>query len=294
MVEVIVVILVLFALGAAFVVSFGKVRHIASRVVCGTNLKGLGTAMIVYANDYDDNYPVLPGKGPWSKRLGFDYYHANADFSKGGAEEYNSRTITASWYLLVREADVSPRSFVCPSSSLAAFGGENPNNLDITELWDFGHDPHQHVSYVMQNPYGKFPADETKGAAFAIAADMSPWFKAGDIVSPPADGSAPQIIKAEDDETWSLGNSCNHPELRKRLFRYVPVKGSRPAQNVLFGDGHNSFEKSANCGGGKDNIYTIWSKDDEPSEQDRQGGKNPTARDNENDAKSEEDSFLAI
>ena len=121
----------------------------------------------------------------------------------------------------------------------------------------------------MQNPYGKFPADETKSAAFAIAADMNPWFKVGTIVSPGEDGNAPQLIKADDNKTWSLGNSYNHPEVRKRLFRYVPVKGSRPSQNVLFADGHSSYEKSANCGVGKDNIYTYWSKDAEPSEQDR-------------------------
>ncbi len=288
LVEVIVVILVLLALGAAFVLPRRNVRHIAQRVVCGANLKGLGTAMTVYADDYDGAYPQLPGKGPWSKELGFDYY------SFGGPQAKAGRTISASWYLLVRETDVSPKSFVCPRSSQVSFEGENPENLDIIELWDYGADPYKHVSYVMHNPYGKFPADETKGAAFAIAADMSPWFKAGDIVSPPADGSAPQIIKAGDDKTWSLGNSWNHPDVRRRLFRYVPVKGSRTGQNVVFADGHSAFEKSANCGVDKDNIYTFWSKDEEPSEQDRQGGKNPTARDKENDAKSATDSFLGI
>ena len=38
-----------------------KVKRIEGRVLCGTNLKGLGTAMIVYANDHDDKYPQLPG-----------------------------------------------------------------------------------------------------------------------------------------------------------------------------------------------------------------------------------------
>lgn len=288
LVEVMVVVLVLLASGVAFVLSLGNVRHCAQRVVCGTNLKGLGTAIMVYAHDYDGAYPQLPGKGPWSKRLGFDYYHANADFSEGGAEEYNSRTITASWYLLVREADVPPKSFVCPKSSQAAFEGGNPNNLDITQLWDFAHDPHQHVSYVMQNPYGKFPADETKSAAFAIAADMSPWFKVGNIVSPGEDGNAPQLIKADDDKTWSLGNSWNHPEVRKRLFRYVPVKGTRTGQNVLYGDGHNSYEKRSDVGVRHDGIYTYQ------SEGDIRIGKNPTGRDEANDAMSEEDSFLGI
>ena len=67
--------------------TLGNVKCRAQRVICGTNLKGLGTAMIVYANDYDDDYAQLPGAGPWSKRLGFDYDNTTPDFSEGGAEE---------------------------------------------------------------------------------------------------------------------------------------------------------------------------------------------------------------
>ncbi len=259
--------------------------------VCVGNLHGLGIAMSIYANDYDGGYPQLAGKGPWSKRLGFDYDMEAADLGPGGAEEYNSRTITASWYMLVREADVSPKLFVCPESSQVEFDGANRGNRDIMELWDFGGEPHKHVSYVMHNPYGKYPADETRGAGFAIAADMSPWFADGDIVGPGAKDGVPQIIKADDETTWKLGNSWNHPEYRKKLFKYRPVAGTRKGQFVLFVDGHIGFKKAPNVGVEQDNIYTFWAGDDE---QGRQGGTNPAARDKENDAKSADDSFLVL
>ena len=58
------------------------VKRIAKRVVCATNLKGLGTALMVYANDYDDK---LPTGENWCD-------------------------------LLIEKADVSPKSFTCPSS----------------------------------------------------------------------------------------------------------------------------------------------------------------------------------
>jgi prepilin-type processing-associated H-X9-DG protein len=293
--DVIVGLLAVLLLGMAFMaVAAGHVKHIAQRVVCGTNLKGLGTAITVYANDYDDNAPQLPGKGPWSRNLGFAYYHSQPDFSPGGAEEYNSRTISASWYLLVREADVSPQSFMCPYSPQTYFEGQNPANRDITELWDFGIDPYKHVSYAIQNPYGSYPANMSRGAAFAIAADMSPWFVSGDIVAPGADHAAPRIINAADKDTWRTGNSWNHPKMQKTVFRYRKIEGPSEGQNVLFADGHTSFEKTPNCGVKYDNIYTRWSKDAAPTDQDIQGGQNPTARDKQNDAKAKDDSFLAI
>lgn len=60
--------------------TMGKVPHIAQRVVCGTNLKGLGNALVVYANEYE-TFPT----DQWCN-------------------------------LLIEHADVSPKSFVCPAS----------------------------------------------------------------------------------------------------------------------------------------------------------------------------------
>ena len=38
--------------------TMGRVRPIAKRIVCATNLKGLGTAFLVYANDNNDELPT--------------------------------------------------------------------------------------------------------------------------------------------------------------------------------------------------------------------------------------------
>lgn len=251
-------------------------------LICGTNLKGLGTAITVYANDYDDNYPQLPGNGPWSKRLGFDYDLTTPDFTEGGSEAEVSRTITASWYLLVREADVSPRAFICPDSHLEEFDGSNSQNKDIVELWDFGPDPHKHVSYAYHNPYGQFPANDFQPADFAVAGDVNPWFKDGDIVKAGSNGQPPQVLTISDSitrEQSQKSNAWHH---------------GYESQNVLYADGHAANEKTSNVGVKNDNIYTFWSTEDNPSDQDRQGGTAPTSRSTENDAKSETDSFLVI
>ena len=77
------------AMGMAILMpALSKVKRVSEKVVCGTNLKGLTTAMVVYCNDYDD---ILPS-GNWCD-------------------------------LLIEEADVSPKSFVCPESN--AIEGES-------------------------------------------------------------------------------------------------------------------------------------------------------------------------
>ena len=83
--------------------------------------------MVVYGNDYNDNYPQLPGTGPWSKQLGFDFDLKKPDFDD--AQSDTSRTITSSLYLLVREADVSPKSFLCPEVSCKKLLKEKPSFL---------------------------------------------------------------------------------------------------------------------------------------------------------------------
>ena len=287
--DVIVVLAVVFLVIAISLPVLKKIKRFASGVVCATNLKGLGTAIIVYANDYDGMYPQLPGKGPWSKRLGFDYYMQKPDFTPSGSEEYNSRTISASWYLLVRECDVSPKSVICthldPKLGIKPFDGRNPEDRDIVELWDFGPNPYKHVSYSMHYPYGNFPAHGGLSASFAIASDMNPWFKNGNIVQPGDENTPPRIIDITDSSTWAVGNSVNHVSKDQKCAE---------GQNVLYMDGHACYEKGSNVGINKDNIYTFWSTTEEPTKQDIQGGTNPTSRSKENDAKSKEDSFLAI
>lgn len=257
------------------------VKKIAVHVVCGTNLKGLGTACTVYANDYDDKYPQLPGTGPWAGDLGFPYFLEQPDFQ--GKQSNAIRNITASWYLLVRQADVSPKNFICPYSEMQVFDGTNPENRELRGLWDFGYDPYAHVSYSYHQPYGKYPPEGSRSAAFAIAADMSPWFAGGAFVLPGAEPhkkeNRPRIITLTDESSWKLGTGRYH---------------QRVGQNVLYADGHTSWETQPNVGVKNDNIYTFWSAEENPTDQDRQGGSAPTSRSPENDAKSQDDSFLAI
>ncbi|MBW7989430.1 MAG: DUF4190 domain-containing protein, partial [Planctomycetes bacterium] len=47
-----------------------RTRSVAYRPVCGTNLQGIGKAMLIYSNDYDDEYPRAGGiESVWGPRI---------------------------------------------------------------------------------------------------------------------------------------------------------------------------------------------------------------------------------
>jgi len=292
-IELIVVILIIAMLIAILWPARSRVKYVAMRRICGTKLKGLGTSTSVYARDYDGYFPQLPGNGPWSKELGFSYDNENPEFN--GVHANTSRTITASLYLLVRYVDADPRIFVCLEGNEVPFKTENSQNLDISKLWDFGSEPYEHISFSIQNPYGKFPLHDSLPSGFAMAADMNPWFHRGNIVlpgeNPNSHINSPQILNVLNKESYLAANSQNHDAESRESFK---GRYKYPGQNILFADGRCEYENTPNVGINNDNIYTYWSTIENPTEQDIQGGTAPTGRNPENDSKSKDDSFLVL
>ena len=259
LIELLVVIAIIAMLLAILMPALNKVKKIAQRVVCGTNLKGLGTALIVYANDYEDDF-VIQGAGydhPW------DYTTYGWQATTAPWASADRITIGASLYLLVREADVSPKSFVCGGSGQQEFDGENANQLDIVELWDFGHTndgngPRGCVSYAYHAPYdedGKGSskaADGTKSASFAVMADKNPY----------CDPKITYVLGEVTEENWYEGvrkmgrywdTDLSESDWTVKVANAYPH--SRDGQNVLFGDGHTSYEKTTDVGVRHDALY---------------------------------------
>lgn len=280
LIELLVVIAIIAMLMAILLPALSKVKKIAMRVICGTNLKGLGTAQTVYANDYDDEYTVQGNKQPhaWSDRTA-DWNGTTTNPTNNGTA---SITVGASLYMLVREADVAPKSFVCPSSEQKEFSGKNANNLDITQLWDFGsldytptggapEGPTNAVSYSYHNPYAAgragavstgsksaYAASGTLSAAFAVMADKSPWFENPKLKRVAATGTGDYLEKV-----WKLGNGTATETNMDALEKYtIMVANAQPhdreSQNVLFADGHASNESRTDVGIKNDNIYSVW------------------------------------
>jgi len=223
-------------------------RSVAFRMVCGTNLSGIGKAMLIYANDYEDELPKAGGKNSvwaakipdWKATNRFSAYNIKPDFIGGQG------SISSSLYLLVKYAEVEPKYFVCKQDSgTTEFkpADYSTGNRDLIDLWDFGPEPQKHCSYSYHVPYGEYPLTTSCDSGLAVAADRNPWMdspfkKARDFQAFDPDGSK-EAIKA--------GNSSAH---------------KTEAQNVLFLDIHVSQEKQSFCGLNDDNIYTSWNGED--------------------------------
>jgi hypothetical protein len=230
--------------------ALAKVRQIAFRMVCGTNLSGIGKAMVLYGNEYDDEFPRAGGRSSeWAYKIA-DYTNPNRNVSFQMAADGTGGyvTITSSFYLLIRYAEVTPASFVCKSDGQVTEYNpiDDGINLELTELWDFGpgETTMDHCSYSYHLPYSTYSLTSSSEPGLAVAADRNPWIKgpghdptetmSNDFANYNPDGTREQI---------SLANSPSH---------------QGDSQNVLFVDIHVEQAKSPACGVNDDNIYTYW------------------------------------
>lgn len=142
--------------------------------------------------------------------------------------------------MLVRSGDVTVKQFICPSSGDIA---DSTNNIDV--YYDF--QKLENISYGYLVPFGPRDTVPREGMdnRAAMLADKGPYSTlcfTPDFLDP-ADRLLTQQSPPKD---WRRFNSNNHGG-----------SGNGEGQNVLFADGHSSFEKTPIVGIDNDNIYTL-------------------------------------
>ncbi len=288
LVELLVVIAIIALLMGLLMPALARVRQIAYRMMCGSNLSGIGKAILVYSNDNDEQFPIA---GNRNARWGANGHIA--DFSNQIRQQaYGARgdgvTITSSFYLLIKYADVTPSQFVCKgdvgtkvwkiSEGGCEATGSNPID-DDTDVWDFGGGaggntgctgevwPGQRCSYMYHMPYyfdqpGK--GDEW-GISYPLVAVSNPGCPVASDRNPYLDNNAMSYIDGcntdeEEEPTWvpadsGAGTSEHYDDAD---LTGNSASHQREGQNVLFNDQHVEFCRYPNVGISKDNIWKQW------------------------------------
>jgi prepilin-type N-terminal cleavage/methylation domain-containing protein len=253
LVELLVVIAIIALLMGILMPALARVRQIAFRMFCGTNLSGIGKAMLIYANDYEDEFPRSGGRSSqwtnaipnWQAANRYAAYGVNRADGSGG-----NVSISSCFYLLVKYSEVTTKSFVCKSDSgTSVFKLSQYQNipLDFEEIdaWDFGppQDAWKHCSYSYHQPFSLYALTTSSEPGMAVASDRNPWIDCPAAAAEDFSTFVPDIPPQFNGtaEQAKRGNSPSH---------------QKDGQQVLFMDMHVEFAKRAYCAIEDDNIYT--------------------------------------
>ena len=221
------------------------------RSSCASNFRQIFNGLYVYANENDRLFPIVtPGTGGI---LGEDRTVNNL---RPGAKESpftdlsptDGRSVSQNLWVLVYYDYATPEVFLCPSSD------RKPKGVDLTD------GPGEGPEYFVDFPWK--PKGQTISFSF-----IQPWSWMNDE----------EMLR----RTWSQGaearlalgadaNNADRPNYKgstarltyEELTRYVNSRNHKgEGQNVLYGDGHVQFERSAYVGIDNDNIYTALPED---------------------------------
>ena len=288
LIELLVVIGIIALLVSILMPALSRAKELAKRTVCSTNLRGMGTATAIYMNDNKGSAmrPWRVNNANFSFGMGFGKNFPGNYWSDPTWKEFEDGQVASSClYLLVRYADMTPKSFVCPSSGdldmnlqdAITDAQEKSNNGDLVEDWtdlnDF--ESPEVLSYAYNDPWNRL-LDDSSSASLVIAADKSPLFTGDNGTTTAAPRGEDQqngsnfslqypcpddyaqdgsdfaswdwsTPNGESTDQYSAGNSPNH---------------QFEMQNALFTDSHVKSSQHPCVGLAEDNIYTMTATDE--------------------------------
>ena len=266
LIELLVVVAIIALLISILLPSLSRARELSKRLVCAANLSGMGKSCKIYSSPMVNPEEVWPipafnlaarktsgGQGiDYAQKLGKPYSEVWAP-EPGGTPTPGRTTAsddaatalspTRAFWMLVRSGDIQVKQLVCPSSG----SGPDPAE-EIDRYYDF--ESIDYISYGYQVPFGpnQTRPSENLDTRMGMMADRGPYY---------ATTAAPDQTDALDDSSappeWKAFNSPNHGG-----------RGAGEGQNVLYQDGHATFERKPIVGVDQDNIYTNMMNNAEP------------------------------
>ena len=255
LIELLVVIAIIALLISILLPSLSRARELSKRTVCSANLRGIGQAMYIYAQDDPQVFPVIGQRNTQGFVRAFGGTAGTAPVPPAGnhadrapaipddlVSQPNRGSPTVDMWTVIRANNTTPKQFICPSTI------DTPDPAqDTTVYYDFLHWNFLSYSYQNQHDTERRVIGTSSEPNIPFMADANPYGKGG------VNGAAGNL---NNDRTSPFrGNSVNHT--------------NREGQNVLFQDGHVDFEKGPDAGlsgnsaqgivsaRGRDNIYTF-------------------------------------
>jgi prepilin-type N-terminal cleavage/methylation domain-containing protein len=248
LIELLVVIAIIALLISILLPSLSRARELSKRTVCAANLRGIGQAMYIYAQDDPQVFPAIYNGTTQGNMVIFGN-GANLLASPATPTPYRLNTNdiihtglpspTVDMWTVVRANNSTPKQFICPSTT------DTPDPAqDTTAYYDFNSGLNLSYAYQFQHDPDRRIVGTSSEPSFPFMADANPYLKGQETAQPSTDRQGP-----------FRGNSKNHT--------------NREGENVLFQDSHVLFEKGPDAGlsgktfngpvyRGRDNIYTYF------------------------------------
>ncbi len=211
-------------------------RHKAYIDKCGSNLRQIGLAVSVYANE---------NRGAWPRTV-YDPATADAPVKGTGAAAADPFTpgsavlpndLTAGLFLLMRAERLPAALFVCPYNDATSF---TPDPVDPAGRSNFT-DQRRNLAYSFADPY---PSAAAAASGYALTSRLSAAVPVGADKNPGRGEGTDDVYAATPGSPASVMEEANSPN------------HEREGQNVLYADGHVTYEPTPFVGIGHDNIYT--------------------------------------
>jgi prepilin-type N-terminal cleavage/methylation domain-containing protein len=290
LIELLVVIAIVALLMSILVPALNRAKTLAQRLVCGSNLKGIGNALGVYAGENLESItPVagVPRTAPATGKNRLAHVRAGLPPDEWGAEPgarwtqfgvltapYNSdpdtaftngATITSSLYLLIRYTKITPNQFNCPGdTSVMKFSLDKmaippmlQGQLTIYNIWDFGDGTGATGNVLWPGEFCSY----SYHMPYVSPTDPTGLFMSYGI----SENSNPGSPVCADRNPFLDSHATNaEVPTRPADLELIGIDrsdnsvchGDGEGQNVLFKDNSVSFHKTPNVGLREDHIYT--------------------------------------
>ncbi len=214
-----------------------SIQEAAHRRACASNLRKIGQAMYIYAQDEPQVFPAIAETymGFWNLHLFFPQDRTTVPSTTGVPSP------TVDLWALVRAGTVAPKQFICPSTTDVPDPAQ-----DTMAYYDFLSMANLSYGYQYQHDPNRAVIGLTAEPTFPVLADANPYVK----------GGVGGVTLLQDRFSEYRGNSANH--------------ANRAGQNVLFQDGRVVFERGPDVGlpgniasilqslsRGRDHCYTV-------------------------------------